>query len=125
MPRPRSEWSLPAPARPTALLNLRKVLVLGLARSGEAAALALARRGIPVVGVDRREDLDAGRLRAEGVEVVLGADDPALLDGVDLLVKSPGVPREAALVAAARERGVTIWSEVELGGRLLANPLLG
>jgi UDP-N-acetylmuramoylalanine--D-glutamate ligase len=99
--------------------------VLGLARSGEAAALALARRGVTVLGADRSEDVEVGRLRAAGVEVVLGAEDPALLDGVDLLVKSPGVPREAALVTAARERGVTVWSEIELGGRLLSNPVLG
>jgi UDP-N-acetylmuramoylalanine--D-glutamate ligase len=78
-----------------------------------------------VVGVDRNAELATGRLRAAGVEVVLGADDPALLEGVDLLVKSPGVPAEAPLAAAARERGVTIWSEVELGARLLANPILG
>jgi UDP-N-acetylmuramoylalanine--D-glutamate ligase len=80
---------------------------------------------VHVVGVDRREDVDAGRLREAGVEVVLGADDPELLDGVDLLVKSPGVPPAASLAAAARERGVTVWSEVELGFRLLANPILG
>jgi UDP-N-acetylmuramoylalanine--D-glutamate ligase len=102
-----------------------RALVLGLARSGESAALALARRGVAVVGVDRNEDLDTGRLRAAGVEVVLGADDPALLEGVDLLVKSPGVPADAPLAAAAREHGLTIWSEVELGARLLANPILG
>jgi UDP-N-acetylmuramoylalanine--D-glutamate ligase len=66
-----------------------------------------------------------GRLRAAGVEVVLGTEDPELLDGVDLLVKSPGVPTEALLMAAARERGLTVWSEVELGSRLLANPVLG
>jgi UDP-N-acetylmuramoylalanine--D-glutamate ligase len=96
-----------------------------LARSGEAAALALRRRGAEVVGVDRREDMDAGRLREAGVEVVLGADDPELLDGVDLLVKSPGVPPAAPLAAAARERGLTIWSEIELGFRLLENPILG
>jgi UDP-N-acetylmuramoylalanine--D-glutamate ligase len=99
--------------------------VLGLARSGEAAALALARRGVSVIGVDRNEGLDPGRLRAAGVEVVLGAEDPALLDGVDLLVKSPGVPGEAPLAAAARSRGLTVWSEVELGSRLLANPIAG
>jgi UDP-N-acetylmuramoylalanine--D-glutamate ligase len=102
-----------------------KALVLGLARSGEAAALALVRRGVEVVGADRSEELDVGRLRGSGVEVVLGADDPALLDGVDLLVKSPGVPSEAPLAAAARARGITIWSEVELGGRLLENPVVG
>ncbi len=102
-----------------------RALVLGLARSGEAAALALARRGVRVVGVDRNDELDAGRLRENGVEVVLGAEDPALVDDVDLLVKSPGIPSEVPLVAAARARGVAIWSEVELGSRLLANPLLG
>ena len=103
----------------------KKALVLGLARSGEAAALALARRGVRVVGVDRNGELDAGRLRESGVEVVLGAEDPALVDDVDLVVKSPGIPSEAALVAAARARGVAIWSEVELGARILASPLLG
>jgi UDP-N-acetylmuramoylalanine--D-glutamate ligase len=44
---------------------------------------------------------------------------------MDLLVKSPGIPMDAPLVTAARERGLTIWSEVELGARLLANPILG
>jgi UDP-N-acetylmuramoylalanine--D-glutamate ligase len=80
---------------------------------------------VRVVGVDRRDDVDAGRLREAGVEVVLGADNSELLDGVDLLVKSPGVPPAAPLAAAARERGVTVWSEVELGSRLLANRILG
>jgi UDP-N-acetylmuramoylalanine--D-glutamate ligase len=99
--------------------------VVGLARSGEAAALALARRGVRVVGVDRNVELGPGRLRESGVEVVLGAEDPALVDDVDLLVKSPGVPSEAPLVAAARARGLAVWSEVELGSRILPNPLLG
>ena len=103
----------------------RTALVLGLARSGEAAALALARRGVAVRGVDRNAELDAGRLREAGVEVVLVADEPELLDGMDLLVKSPGIPAAAPLVTAARERGLTVWSEVELGARLLANPILG
>jgi UDP-N-acetylmuramoylalanine--D-glutamate ligase len=114
------------PTSPTSITWLPdRALVLGLARSGEAAALALARRGVAVLGIDQREDVDAGRLREAGVEVVLGADDPELLDGVDLLVKSPGVAPAAPLAAAARELGLTIWSEVELGFRLLANPILG
>ncbi|MBA2536704.1 MAG: UDP-N-acetylmuramoyl-L-alanine--D-glutamate ligase [Actinobacteria bacterium] len=103
----------------------RSVLVLGLARSGEAAARALARRQVNVRAVDRNEELDVGRLREAGVEVVLGAEDPALLDDVDLLVKSPGVPNEAPLVAGARARGLRVWSEVELGYRLLENPIVG
>jgi UDP-N-acetylmuramoylalanine--D-glutamate ligase len=100
-------------------------LVLGLARSGQAAALALARRGGRVVGVDRSPEVDVGRLEAAGVEVVLGSDDASLLEGMDVLIKSPGVPAEVPLVAAARERGVPVWSEVELGTRFLPNPILG
>jgi UDP-N-acetylmuramoylalanine--D-glutamate ligase len=100
-------------------------LVLGLARSGQAAALALARRGDRVVGVDRSTALDTGRLEGAGVEVRLGSEDASLLEGMDVLIKSPGVPAEAPLVTAARERGIPVWSEVELGARLLPNPILG
>ena len=81
-----------------------RVLVLGLARSGQAASAALARQGVDVVGVDRTLGNDA---------------DLSLLDGVELVVKSPGVPGEHALVSEARRRGLPVWSEVELGYRLL------
>jgi UDP-N-acetylmuramoylalanine--D-glutamate ligase len=103
----------------------RRALVLGLARSGQAAALALARHGVPTLAVDRAEGLDLGRLAEAGVEVHLGTEEDRLLEGVDLLVKSPGVPGESPLPAAARERGIQIWSEVELGFRLLRNPFIG
>jgi UDP-N-acetylmuramoylalanine--D-glutamate ligase len=110
----------PAPELPA------RALVLGLARSGEAAALALARRRVAVVGVDRNAKLDAGRLRDAGVEVHLGADDDsALLDRVELLVKSPGVPSVATLVEAARALGVPVWGEIELGLRLIGQPAVG
>jgi UDP-N-acetylmuramoylalanine--D-glutamate ligase len=66
-----------------------------------------------------------GRLAAAGVEVRLGTDEDSLLEGMDVLIKSPGVPADAPLVAAARGRGVPVWSEVELGARLLSNPILG
>jgi UDP-N-acetylmuramoylalanine--D-glutamate ligase len=103
----------------------RRALVVGLARSGQAAALALARRGVPTVGADRSADVDAGRLAEAGVEVHAGTEEERLLEGVDLLVKSPGVPGESPLPAAARARGIPVWSEIELGFRLLRNPLLG
>ena len=97
----------------------RRALVVGLARSGRAAALALARRGVHVVAADRSPDVDTGRLGDLGVELRLGTEEEALLEGVDLVVKSPGVPAESPLVAAARGRGIALWSEVELGYRLL------
>ena len=99
--------------------------MLGLARSGLAAAQALARRGDRVIAVDRSEDVEIGRLAEAGVEVHLGTEETSLLEGVDVLIKSPGVPSEAPLVTAARERGIPVWSEVELGSRMLSNPILG
>ena len=97
----------------------RRALVVGLARSGLAAAAALAERGVQVVAADRSADVDAGRLGGLGVELRLGTEEEALLEGVELVVKSPGVPAESVLVAGARSRGIPVWSEVELGYRLL------
>jgi UDP-N-acetylmuramoylalanine--D-glutamate ligase len=103
-----------------------RILVVGLARSGEAAALALARHGVDVVAADRDPTVDAGRLAEAGVEVHAGSEDERLLDGVEVLVKSPGVPGESALPAGARARGIPVWSEVELGYRLLrSHPFVG
>jgi UDP-N-acetylmuramoylalanine--D-glutamate ligase len=103
----------------------RRVLVVGLARSGVAAAEALVGRGASVVGFDRNEAVDLGRLPALGVEVHTGREEETLLQGIDLVVKSPGVPGETLLVSSAREREVPVWSEIELGARLLPNPILG
>ncbi|HUZ98294.1 MAG TPA: UDP-N-acetylmuramoyl-L-alanine--D-glutamate ligase [Gaiellaceae bacterium] len=104
----------------------RRVLVLGLAVTGEAAALALAARGVEVVVSDRSADADTGRLAGTGVELRLGTEDESVLSGVQLVVKSPGVPERSPVVSAARERGIPIWSEIELGWRLLpGNPVLG
>ena len=103
----------------------RRALVVGLARSGRAAASVLAGRGVAVVAADRAADADAGRLAAAGVEVHVGTEEERLLEDVDLLVKSPGVPGDSPLPAGARARGIPIWSEVELGFRLLPNPFIG
>ena len=48
-----------------------------------------------------------------------------MAQGIDLVVKSPGVPGETSLVAGARALGIPVWSEIELGARLLGNPILG
>jgi len=102
-----------------------RALVLGLARSGQAAALALRRHGSRVVAADRSSEIDVGRLAAAGVEVHLGTEELSLLEGCDLLVKSPGVPGEASLVKEARRLGLPVWSELELGFRLVQDaPIL-
>jgi UDP-N-acetylmuramoylalanine--D-glutamate ligase len=108
------------------LAGARRAVVLGAVRSGIAAAEALTRCAphVHVVLADRRAD--AGEA-PPGVEAVPGRDDPELLTGADLLVKSPGVPEEAAIVRAARSAGIPVWAEVELAYRLLEerNPIVG
>jgi UDP-N-acetylmuramoylalanine--D-glutamate ligase len=104
-----------------------RAVVVGLGVTGEAAALALAEAGVKVTAVDRSEAVDTRRLADAGVEVRLGdEEDAAVLDSAELVVKGPGVPPRAPLVRAARERGLPVWSEVELGFRLLhAKSLVG
>lgn len=65
----------------------------------------------------------AGDLTAAGIEVRAPFAEP--VPGVDLVVKSPGVPGEAQPVAAARAEGIPVWSELELAARELRNPLIG
>ncbi len=96
--------------------------MVGLGRSGRAAAKLLARRGWSVVAIDSGA-VEASELIALGVEVRAPSAEPVA--GIDLVVKSPGVPGEAAPVAAARAAGVPVWSEVELAARELPNALIG
>ncbi len=96
-------------------------LMVGLARSGVAAALAMRERGEEVAGTDsgRVPPEAIERLEAGGVAVHAGVDGVAQLAGVRTVVKSPGVPRQAPVIATALERGIEVIGEVELGWRLL------
>jgi len=95
--------------------------VVGLARSGVAAAVALAERGERVIGVDAGTPAGMRALEETGVELHLNRDGVALLEKVRAVVKSPGVPAQAPAIAAARARGLTVLGELELGWRLLGN----
>ncbi len=100
-----------------------RVLVTGLGVSGLPAARALLRLGARVVAVDGG-DGSAQRAAADaldGADVRLGsaaAADPALLDGVGLVVTSPGWRPDQPLLAEAARRGTPVWGEVELAWRL-------
>lgn len=93
--------------------------MVGLARSGAAAMRMLAGRG-EVVGVDSGRPANAADLPG----VHLGSDGLELLDGVRTVVKSPGVPREAPVVAEALRRGLEVVGELEIAWRLLPNPFI-
>ena len=97
----------------------REVAVLGLARSGEAAALLLRERGVPVYASDAGggADLDAraARVREAGAAVDLGHHDLPRIARAVAAVVSPGVPPDAPSVQAAREAGVEVVAEVDVG----------
>ena len=93
-------------------------LVVGLARSGRAAAAMLREHG-ETIGCDM-----GFAEPPEGVETHAGSDGTELLDRVSTVVKSPGVPREAPAVAQALERGLEVHGELELAWRLLPNRLV-
>jgi UDP-N-acetylmuramoylalanine--D-glutamate ligase len=90
-------------------------LVVGLARSGTAAVRMLREHG-DVLAVDSGTPELPSDIHAH-----LGVDGVELLDGVACVVKSPGVPGEAAVIASARERGIPVLGELELAWRLLPN----
>ncbi len=104
--------------------------MVGLARSGVAAALALRAVGQTVVGLDAggadRPALAeaAGRLREAGVEVRLDASGVALAARARTLIKSPGVPQDAPVIRAARDRGAVVLGELELAWRLIPNEFI-
>ena len=81
----------------------------------------LAARGEAVRAVDSGHPEGAAGLEGAGVEVFLDTDGVAQLEGTRTVVKSPGVPREAPVIAAALERGTEVVGEVELGWRALPN----
>jgi UDP-N-acetylmuramoylalanine--D-glutamate ligase len=96
-------------------------LIVGLARSGAAIASVLAERGETVIGVDSGDPEEAAGLERAGVEVSLGVDGTRQLDRARTVVKSPGVPRDARILTAARERGIEVTGELELAWRLIPN----
>ncbi len=98
-------------------------LVVGLARSGRAAARALRARGERVVGVDAGAP-PVDDLRAVGVEVHLHSDGEALLEDARVVIKSPGVPNRAPVIDRARRRGLAVIGELELAWRLLDHPFV-
>jgi UDP-N-acetylmuramoylalanine--D-glutamate ligase len=103
----------------------RRVVVVGAARSGIAAADLLARRGARVVLTESRATFrDAGRLEQAGVELELGGHTTGTFEGADLVVVSPGVPTEQPVFDAARRPGVEIIGELELASRWVKGPIV-
>jgi UDP-N-acetylmuramoylalanine--D-glutamate ligase len=103
----------------------KKVLVVGLARSGSAAARLCAREGARVTVTDRRAATElAAEVRAlgsAGVSFALGGHDERDFTTCDLVVVSPGVPLSLPEVRAAGRAGIPVIGEVELASQFLGS----
>jgi UDP-N-acetylmuramoylalanine--D-glutamate ligase len=107
-------------------LDGKKVLVVGLGRSGVAAARLAAARGAAVTVTDRKPEGEVGEALAAlppGVAVEAGGHRRDSFLGADLIVTSPGVP-EIAELRAAREAGVAVTGELELASRFVDAPII-
>src|SRR5882724_3648674 len=110
-------------------LRGKRVLVVGLARTGVATALFCAERGATVTATDARDEAEIGeavaKLRKAEVVLAFGAQNEKFFTEQDLIVPSPGVPADLPGLQAVRAAGGTVWSEIELADRFLNGKLIG
>ncbi|MBQ9325378.1 MAG: UDP-N-acetylmuramoyl-L-alanine--D-glutamate ligase [Clostridia bacterium] len=106
----------------------KHVLVVGMARSGIAAAALLAAHGAIVTINDNKTEAELGEALAplQGQPVIrkLGCSADSLLEGQDMLILSPGIPDKAAFVVEARKKGVRVEAEIELAYQLSQGDLV-
>jgi UDP-N-acetylmuramoylalanine--D-glutamate ligase len=110
-------------------LREKRVLVVGLARTGVATSLFCAARGARVTATDSRTEAEIGeaiaKLKDVGVELELGSHRAETFLDQDLIIPSPGVPADAVHLQVARAKGVVVWSEIELAYRFMKGRLIG
>jgi len=114
--------------RPGFDLDGKRVLVVGLARTGLVSALFSAAYGAKVTATDERPIPEvaeaAEKLRVAGVKLELGGFVPQTFLEQDLIVVSPGVPAKIEPLENARAKGIPVWSEIELAWRFLRGKLV-
>jgi UDP-N-acetylmuramoylalanine--D-glutamate ligase len=109
-------------------LNNKRVLVVGLGKSGVASALFLKAHGAKVTvsdtksGDELRNEIPA--LLDHGITVETGGHGERTFRGQDLIVVSPGVPVDAPLLVQARSLGETVIGEIELAAQFLPGPIV-
>jgi UDP-N-acetylmuramoylalanine--D-glutamate ligase len=110
-------------------LRGKRVLVVGLARTGVATALFCVARGAAVTATDSRTENEIGaeiaKLRGSGVTLELVGHQEKTFLTQELIIPSPGVPADAPFLQSARAKRIAIWSEIELAYRFLKGRLIG
>lgn len=105
----------------------KKILVLGAGISGISVAGILENLGAHVTLSDAKPETeikkDLSALRRSGVILALGNQDESLIDGIDMIILSPGVSIYVPLIGKAKEQGITVMSEIEVAYRLCRAPI--
>lgn len=108
-------------------LRGKKILVIGMGRTGIATAAFLGKQGAAVVAVDEKPSRDWGELfeplRPESW-LTIGSYDASAIDGADLVVPSPGIPPHHDLLRAALVKNIPIVSEIELAYQFIKGPII-
>ena len=99
-----------------------KALVIGTGISGLSAVSLLERKGAQVILFDANEKLKCADVKAKlkadsQAQIVIGTLPEGLLDTVDLVIPSPGVPMDIPMMLEIRRREIPVWGEIELGYR--------
>ncbi len=114
--------------KPGIELDGKRVLVVGLARTGIATALFCAARGAIVTATEGRSASEVGdaaeKLIAAGVALELGGHREETFLAQNLIIPSPGVPADLPQLQAARATRIPVWSEIELAWRFLRGKLV-
>ena len=114
--------------KPEVDLRGKRVLVVGLARTGVATALFCAARGALVTATDTLSSAEladsAAKLTPAGVSLELGGHRRESFLAADLIIPSPGVSFDQPDLLAARKKGIAVWSEIELAWRFLRGRLV-
>jgi len=105
----------------------RRVVVVGMARSGQAVARLLARHGARVRGTDLKDagelGLDPGELERGGIELRLGSYLPGDIEAAEVAVVSPGIPKTSSVLQDAMRIGLPVLSELEVAARFARAPI--
>lgn len=112
------------------MLKNEHVLVLGLAKSGYAAASILHEHGVNVTVNDQKpfeENKPAQLLSEKGIDVICGSHPLRIFEDKDItiLIKNPGIPYENVMVQEALRRQIPVWTEIELAYHLTSSPFIG
>lgn len=106
-----------------------KVIVLGLGESGLAAAKRLNQLDSNVLVLEIEENKEkierASELDKIGVKTIFGEHDSDYLEGIELIIVSPGIPNHIPFIEIARGRHIKIWSEIELAYNFIFCPIIG